>query len=380
MQAVPENVGHGHQADGSAGRGKGVDRRAEPRPPQPTSATRMVLSSAAWTFGTLTPTSAAAAAAPVAARRKSRRFATAGPPDCVLLGFIAFSLKGCSPEDGHSCRSFGRTIRPKSSCRRSAGRSARFPSRNKVSSGLVRGNRAERRWVGQLKQLSGVATKSSTRRKTTRGETATYHGGATPAKRRSNALADADQRHRSSDRGSHYNRGLSDDQPGRCSRPDSWTACGRRRLTAVWHAATGWRRDRARHAFSGRATRRQANGAAGRYPGSGAPPETTPYSRSVCRNRYPPWPATGIALIERFLFSERCCVQLREPHDPPYVGNAAVKPAQLGVELDAPFGSRRLAANENREPALRPIEDGGGQHGGPDLQFADRPRRQETTH
>src|SRR4051794_7123532 len=56
-----------------------------PRPPQPTRATRIVLSSAAWTAGTTTPERAEAAATVPPVLRKSRR---------VALGFGSVMTSG----------------------------------------------------------------------------------------------------------------------------------------------------------------------------------------------------------------------------------------------------------------------------------------------
>ena len=67
-----------------------------PRPPQPIKATRIVLSSAAWTCGTTTPANAVAAAILPVFFRNSRRDA-----DC-LSGFIRFAPRQENRKEGEA--------------------------------------------------------------------------------------------------------------------------------------------------------------------------------------------------------------------------------------------------------------------------------------
>src|SRR5438105_505406 len=79
-----------------------------PRPPQPTRAMRMVLSSAAWTAGTATPARAEAVATVPVVLRKSRRDA---PGFGSLMKSAPWREKGRTVQEGIGVgRSCGRTV------------------------------------------------------------------------------------------------------------------------------------------------------------------------------------------------------------------------------------------------------------------------------
>ena len=74
VEPVLEDVGHGDELDRAvAWSTRALAAAPVPRPPQPTRATWIVLSSAAWTAGTATPARAEAAATWPVVLRKSRR-------------------------------------------------------------------------------------------------------------------------------------------------------------------------------------------------------------------------------------------------------------------------------------------------------------------